>query len=234
MKSYIYPTATETTHALIKYLIGMMKQKPQKVFYLAFSGGTTPSLMFDIWANEYREETPWRRMRIYWVDERCVPPEDSESNYGTMRRLLLDKVGISEEHVFPIYGSRNPEAEAKRYSKQVGCTVPLRRGFPSFDVVLLGAGDDGHTSSIFPGQEYLLSSFCPYEVSINPYNGQQRIAMTGCLLLSAKKIIFFITGKSKAAVVCDILKSGDTGPAAYVAHHAIDVDVFADAPAAGK
>lgn len=234
MKSYIYPTATETAHALIKCLIGMMKQEPQKVFYFAFSGGTTPSLMFDIWANEYRKETPWGRMRIYWVDERCVPPEDSESNYGTMRRLLLDEVGIPEEHIFPIYGSRIPEAEAKRYSTQIGRTVPLRRGFPSFDVVLLGAGDDGHTSSIFPGQEYLLSSFYPYEVSINPYNGQQRIAMTGCLLFSAKKLIFFITGKGKQDVVRDILNSGDTGPAAYVAHHAIDVDVFTDAPAAGK
>lgn len=101
-------------------------------------------------------------------------------------------------------------------------------GFPTFDIVLLGAGDDGHTSSIFPGQEYLLSSFHPYEKSINPYNGQPRIAMTGCLLFSARKLIFLITGKNKTEVVYDILKSGDTGPAAYVAHHAADVDIFTD------
>lgn len=81
-------------------------------------------------------------------------------------------------------------------------------GFPAFDVVLLGAGDDGHTSSIFPGQEYLLSSFHPYEVSVNPYNGQKRIAMTGCLLFAAKNLIFFVTGKNKADVVRDILDSG--------------------------
>ena len=110
----------------------------------------------------------------------------------------------------------------------VSSTVPLRRGFPTFDIVLLGAGDDGHTSSIFPGQEYLLSSFHPYEKSINPYNGQPRIAMTGCLLFSARKLIFLITGKNKTEVVYDILKSGDTGPAAYVAHHAADVDIFTD------
>lgn len=234
MKSYIYTTATETAHALIKYLIDMMKQEPKRIFYFAFSGGTTPSIMFDIWANEYKEQTPWERMRIYWVDERCVPFEDSESNYGTMSRLLLNEVRMPDEFVFPVYAFHSPEEEAKRYSEQVYRTLPLWRGFPVFDVVLLGAGDDGHTSSIFPGQEHLLSSFRPYEVSFNPYNGQQRIAMTGCLIFSAKKIVFLVTGKSKADVVRDILNSGDTGPAAFVAHHALDVDVFADTQAAGK
>ena len=193
MKSYVYPAATSTARALIRYIIDMMNREPERIFYLAFSGGTTPSLMFDIWAHEFREETPWMRMRIFWVDERCSPAQ-----------------------------------EAKRYSDLVSSTVPLRRGFPTFDIVLLGAGDDGHTSSIFPGQEYLLSSFHPYEKSINPYNGQPRIAMTGCLLFSARKLIFLITGKNKTEVVYDILKSGDTGPAAYVAHHAADVDIFTD------
>lgn len=231
MKSYIYSTATETAHELIKHLIRMMEHEPDKTFCFAFSGGSTPSLMFDIWANEYKKVTPWERMRVYWVDERCVPSEDSESNYGTMRRLLLDEVGMPEEFVFPIYGNEPPEAEAKRYSAQVCCTVPLWQGFPAFDAVLLGAGEDGHTSSIFPGQEHLLSSFHPYEVSVNPYNGQRRIAMTGCLLFTARKLIFFINGKNKAGVVRDILDSGDTGPAAYVAHHAENVELFMDARA---
>ena len=198
MKSYVYHSATATAHALIEHLIAMMEREPEKTFYFAFSGGSTPSLMFDIWANEYKEVTPWMRMRIYWVDERCVPAEDYESNSTLVCR-----------------------------------TVPLWGGFPAFDVVLLGAGDDGHTSSIFPGQEYLLSSFHPYEVSVNPYNGQKRIAMTGCLLFAAKNLIFFITGKNKADVVRDILDSGDTGPAAYVAHHAERVELFLDAQANG-
>lgn len=232
MKSYKYSTAIETAHALIKHLIEMMEREPGKTFYFAFSGGSTPSLMFDLWANEYKEVTPWSRMRIFWVDERCVPAEDSESNYGNMRRLLLDVVEMPPESVFPICGKNEPEAEARRYSEQVCKTVPLWRGFPTFDAILLGAGDDGHTSSIFPGQEYLLSSVHPYEVSLNPYNGLKRIAMTGCLMFAAKKLIFFITGKSKVDVVRDMLTSGDTGPAAYVAHHAEDVEVFVDAQAA--
>lgn len=233
MKSHVYHTATATAHALIEYLIAMMEREPEKTFYFAFSGGTTPSLMFDIWANEYREVTPWMRMRVYWVDERCVSAEDSESNYGTMRRLLLEEVGMPAEYVYPISGVNRPQVEAETYSMQVRRTIPSFNGLPAFDVVLLGAGDDGHTSSIFPGQEHLLSSPHPYEVSVNPYSGQKRIAMTGCLLFAAKRLVFFITGKSKANIVRDMLASGDTGPAAYVAHHAKHVELFLDAQANG-
>lgn len=231
MKTYIYSTAAETARALIRHILHQMEAEPKKIFHIAFSGGSTPSLMFDLWADEFAGVTPWLRMRIYWVDERCVPSEDSESNYGTMRRLLLDKISIPDEYINPIDGANSPEIEEKRYSCIVRCNVPIWHGFPAFDIVLLGAGDDGHTSSIFPGQEYLLSSFHPYEVSVNPYNGQKRIAMTGCLIFNARLLIFLITGKSKAAVVRDILQSGDTGPAAYVAHHARNVEVFFDEPA---
>lgn len=234
MKSHIYPTIIETAHALIRRLINMMNDEPGRTFYLAFSGGSTPSLMFDIWANEYKEVTPWPRMRIYWVDERCVPAEDCESNYGTMRRLLLDKVEMPGEYVYPICGANSPEKEAEAYSARVRSTVPLQVDVPVFDVVLLGAGDDGHTSSIFPGQEHLLLSSHPYEASVNPYNGQKRVAMTGSPLFAARKLIFLITGKSKTDVVHDILDSGDTGPAAYVAHHAGDVELFLDRQAAGR
>ena len=228
MKLSVFPSSIETSRALILRLVEIMNEEPDRVFNIAVSGGNTPALMFDLWANEYMEITPWDRMRIYWVDERCVPAEDSESNYGTMRRLLLDKVHMPEEYIFPIDGSNRPDDEAKRYSSVVRCHASLWHGFPALDIVLLGAGEDGHTSSIFPGQEYLLSSFHPYEVSVNPYNGQKRIAMTGCLLFNAKQLIFFVTGRNKANVVQDILDSGDTGPAAYVAHHAWNVEVFMD------
>ena len=221
--------------SLIEHLIAMMEREPGNDLYFGIQwGNVLPSLIgLTFGPIEYKEVTPWMRMRIYWVDERCVPAEDYESNYGTMRRLLLDEVGMPDEYVYPIYGVNRPEIEAKNYSTLVCRTVPLWGGFPAFDVVLLGAGDDGHTSSIFPGQEYLLSSFHPYEVSVNPYNGQKRIAMTGCLLFAAKNLIFFVTGKNKADVVRDILDSGDTGPAAYVAHHAERVELFLDAQANG-
>ncbi len=234
MKKYVYATALETARSLITHLLDMMNKDSGTLFHIAFSGGSTPSLMFDLWANEYKDITPWDRMRIYWVDERCVPAEDSESNYGTMKRLLLNKVPISGEHIYPIFGSNVPAEEAKRYSSVVRCNVPVKQGLPCFDAILLGIGEDGHTSSIFPGQEHLLISPELYEPSTNPYNGQQRIAMTGTLMYHTKSLIFLATGGNKIPVVHEILYSGDTSPAAYVAHHAWNTSIFVDKSAAGE
>ncbi len=228
MITYVYPTAAETSRSLIRHLIALMAAAPDRIFHIAFSGGNTPSLMFDLWAREFCDITPWSRMRIYWVDERCVPAEFPESNYGTMRRLLLNKVAIPAEYIFPINGDNRPEGEAVRYSRLVCCNVPHDGTLPAFDVVLLGVGEDGHTSSIFPGQERLLSSSRPYELSVNPYNGSKRIAMTGCLLFNARRLIFLVTGSSKSEVMRDVLAGEDVGPAAYVAHHAKRVEIFMD------
>ena len=158
MKLSVFPSSMETARSLIFHLVDIMNAEPDKTFNIAVSGGSTPALMFDLWANEYADITPWGRMKLYWVDERCVPPEDSDSNYGMMRSLLLGIVPIPYENVFRIRGEEKPVKEAARYSELVDRQVPKKNGWPEFDIVLLGAGEDGHTSSIFPGQEALLSS----------------------------------------------------------------------------
>ena len=234
MKPFIYPSSIETARALILHLIKIMIDEPGKTFNIALSGGSTPALMFDLWANEYSDITPWTRMKVFFVDERCVPPENSDSNYGMVRSLLVGVVPIDYENVFRIRGEDRPDKEAVRYSKVVESQVPMQDGWPVFDVILLGAGGDGHTSSIFPGQEKLLSSDRIYEVSYNPNNGQKRIAMTGCPIINARRVIFLITGRNKAEVVEEIYTSGDTGPAAYIAHHAKNVELFLDDYAAAN
>lgn len=232
MRLSVFSSSMETARALILHLIDIMNEEPEKIFNIAVSGGNTPALMFDLWANEYADQTPWDRIFFYWVDERCVPPENSDSNFGIMRSLLLGIVPISYMHVFRIRGEEKPAKEAVRYSELVARQVPEKNGWPEFDIILLGAGDDGHTSSIFPGQEALLSSSLIYVVSSHPRNGQKRIAMTGIPILNARRVIFLITGKAKAEVVEDIYHSGDSGPAAYIAHHAQNVELFMDRAAA--
>ncbi|MCD8032121.1 MAG: 6-phosphogluconolactonase [Bacteroides sp.] len=234
MKPYIYPSTIETARALILHLVEMLENEPDRIFHIALSGGSTPALMFDLWANEYKEVTPWERMYFYWVDERCVPPKNSDSNYGLMRLLMLNVAPIPYENVFRIMGENEPEQEAIRYSKLVEEHVPQVNNWPRFDIVLLGAGTDGHTSSIFSGQEYLLTSKKTYERSYNPHNGQKRIALTGQPIMNAERVIFLITGKSKADVVYEICSSGDTCPAAYIAHHAENVELFMDDPVASR
>lgn len=137
MKPYIFPSSIETARALILHLVKLMLDEPDRTFCIAFSGGSTPALMFDLWANEYTDITPWERLKVFWVDERCVPPENSDSNYGMMRSLLLSIVPIPYENVFRIQGEKNPKKEAARYSKLVMKEVPVENEFPVFDVVLL-------------------------------------------------------------------------------------------------
>ena len=103
----------ETARSLIFHLVDIMNAEPDKTFNIAVSGGSTPALMFDLWANEYADITPWGRMKLYWVDERCVPPEDSDSNYGMMRSLLLGIVPIPYENVYRIRGEEKPAKEGR-------------------------------------------------------------------------------------------------------------------------
>lgn len=233
MKLMKFNSATETASGLIEHLLKLMSESSDN-FSIALSGGSTPALMFDLWANDYKDKTDWSRLFIYWVDERCVAPEDSDSNFGMAKKLLLDKVPLSENQIFRIKGEADPTSEAKRYSNLALQNLPQIGGFPIFDVVLLGAGNDGHTSSIFPGQEELLITPKPFAACYNPYSGQKRIAMTGQTIIKANLVIFLITGKDKASVVADMYSSGDIGPAAYIAHHASPVELFLDSSAASK
>ena len=73
---------------------------------IALSGGNSPVELFDVWVNEFAGRTPWERLRLYWVDERCVPVEDEAGNYRLAKVHLLDRVPISQEHVFRIRGEQ--------------------------------------------------------------------------------------------------------------------------------
>lgn len=229
MTTNVYPTPADTAHALIRRILQLAENSSNDILNIALSGGGTSALMFDIWASLYKDETPWKRFRFYWVDERCVAPYHPESNYGMTARLLLDRVPLAENMIFRIKGENPPEEECARYASSVARHVPLAEGYPVFDIVLLGAGDDGHTSSIFPGQEHLLTAKEWYAVGVHPQSGQQRIALTGEPIMRAFHIIFLMTGENKKPVSAALLSTADSCPAAYIAHHARhEVELFAD------
>lgn len=235
MRTYIRETATGVYHALIEHIIGMMDSCPEKVFNFAFSGGEVLWPLFDIWANEYGNVTPWDRMRIYWTDEHYVPVEHSDSNYGILRRLLLDKVSFPPEQAFPIlYGiTSGSKKEAVRYTSKIRASLPSAGEMPVFDIVLLGVEADGRAASLYPGQEHLLASSQVYAASANPYSGQRCVTLTGTALLAASRLVLLAVGRSRAGIIHDILNSGDTSPIAYIAHHAADVELFMDVCAEG-
>ena len=144
-------------------------------------------------------------------------------------RLLFSKVGIPASHYYRIVGEGAPEEEAKQYSSIVKTTVPTVDGVPVFNFVLLGIGEDGHTSSIFPDHQELLTAGEPYEVSVNPYNKTVRICMTGRPLIEARHTCFLVTGENKCSILKEILDKNKEGvyPASYIWHHARNPQLYA-------
>lgn len=162
--------------------------------------------MFAIIAEDYLNKTDWNKINFYWVDERCVLPESSESNYGEAERLLFIKTN-SQKNIHRIVGEVNPVEEAERYSEILRTNLPLNNNFPVFDIIILGMGDDGHTASIFSDRLDLLDSDKYCEVAVHPVTKQNRITLTGKLINNSEQIIFLVTGKNKAEIIRDIFET---------------------------
>jgi 6-phosphogluconolactonase len=185
---------------------------------IALSGGSTPKLLFSILADYYSAKVNWNDVHLFWGDERCVSPDDPESNYGVARKILFDKISLPAQNIFRIIGENDPLEEAERYSSVLKNNLALKNGWPVFDMLILGMGEDGHTASIFPGREDLFSSEELCAVATHPLSGQKRITMTGKVINNSQKIIFLVSGKKKAGILSDILagKNSVSYPAAMV------------------
>lgn len=203
----------------------------QESTYVALSGGSTPGIVFEVLARDYQKSIYWDRVYFFWGDERCVPPDDEQSNYKMARTALLDKVPVPERNIFRIRGEDQPEEEARQYADTIASHIPLQQDLPCFDLIFLGMGDDGHTASIFPQQMELWDSDAICEVAEHPETGQQRITITGRVINNAKKVVFLVTGKAKAEKLREILREDDSPdryPAALVGPSSGDVIWYVD------
>jgi len=186
---------------------------------IALSGGSTPLLMFVYLSENFSSKIDWEKINFFWVDERCVPPDDDQSNYKLANDFLFKKVNVPRENIFRIFGENEPYYEAERYSNIIKDNVSYNVDSFSFDIVFLGLGEDGHTASIFPEQISILKSEEICEVAEHPISMQKRITLTGKLINNSRTILFLVTGVSKQKVVSDILsKTGDYSkyPASYI------------------
>ncbi|GAB4414017.1 MAG: 6-phosphogluconolactonase [Bacteroidia bacterium] len=174
--------------------------------HVALSGGSTPALLFDLLASTWRERLPWGRIHLWWGDERCVPPDHPDSNYGMTLDRLLRHVALPEVQVHRMRGEDTPEAEAQRYEAELLVHLPLHEGWPRFALVFLGMGDDGHTASLFPGQEvWQAHAAASCGVVSHPVSGQRRVTLTAPVLDHAAQTCFLVTGAGKAARIAEIL-----------------------------
>ena len=234
--NHIYETPQETARAVAELILAKAKEKTKQSlpFNIALSGGSTPKLLFTLLANEYLNTIPWHFLRLFWVDERCVPPSDHESNYGMTYENLLKSIYIPVTNIFRMKGENDPSEEAVRYQALLEKELKLKKGIPQFDLVLLGMGDDGHTASIFPDNLALLHADETVAVARHPVSGQMRITLTGKIIRQARQRMFLITGKSKSNVLNEILKN-EVPAQKYPAFHILslpDTEVYLDREAA--
>lgn len=194
---------------------------------LALSGGSTPRTLYTTMASPpWRDCFDWPRIFFLFGDERCVPPDHPDSNFGMARTALFQPLGIQDDHIVRMKGeSDDPQAAAQDYEsvlrRLTNCPPPA---LPKLDVILLGLGDDGHTASLFPGTAALGEREKAVTVGFAPTGVRTRLTLTLGVLNRASVILFLVTGSPKAPAVRKILnpRSEDDWvlPAALVAPEA--------------
>ena len=195
-------------------------EKEGRVFSVVLSGGSTASRIYQRLAEPgYADRIPWHVVHLFWADERCVPPESEESNYGNCRRFLLDPLVIPSANVHRIQGEEEPAAESARYEREIQDHMRLRKERDDFfDWVFLGVGSDGHIASLFPGQDSLISEKLCEKVR-HPQSDQSRITLTPAALKKSNRITYHVIGLEKAGIVSDLISGSarkDSYPAAQV------------------
>lgn len=202
--------------AFTEFLLKLLDAYPR--MNLALSGGTTPKVIFDYWAENCKDSIDWSRLFFYWGDERCVPPENVMNNFGMTKDHLFDKVpDIPNNNIYRIHGENEPEEEALWYSRVLSQKLMQRKEIPCFEVIMLGLGDDGHTVSIFPNQIDLWDSKDICVVGQHPESKMKRVSLSGKVVNNAQYVVFLATGKNKAEKVRDIIKNREQFVSKYPA-----------------
>lgn len=198
----IFPTAEEVVQSLADDLKAYSQQ--DRSVHVSLSGGSTPKMLFTLLAKPaYAKSITWDNLHFWWGDERCVAPDDAESNFGEANTLLFSQIQIPAENIHRIRGEADPKQEAQRFSNEMTQLIPCENGTPVFDWILLGIGADGHTASLFPNvtnyQDPNLSI-----VATHPESGQLRVSKTAKVLEAAKRISYLVLGAGKVDIVHEI------------------------------
>ncbi len=179
-------------------------------FSVALSGGSTPDKLYRLLAERpYRARIPWADVHLFWGDERCVPPDDPDSNFAFVKETLISQVPIPPENVHRMRGELDPERAARAYEH--GLQDFFSGSDVCFDLVLLGLGEDGHTASLFPGSPLLDETDRMVAAATTGDRDRlaQRVTLTLPAINSARHILFLVSGKDKAAVVRSVVKGLD-------------------------
>lgn len=177
---------------------------------IAISGGSTPKAAFALLADAsqpWRARMPWDKLDLWWVDERCVPPDNPDSNFRMTREALLDHVPLKPEQIHRMEGELEPDVAAARYESELRNSFRLEGAeTPRFDLVQLGMGPDGHTASLFPHTQ-ALNELGRLAVAnhVETVKDSSRITLTWPVINRAADVFFLVSGADKAKILKEVL-----------------------------
>ena len=239
----VSPTAEDLAAAAAEFFASVVSAavRARGVARVALSGGTTPKRMFALLADRNAPtftQVPWERLQIFWVDERCVPPTDDESNYKMTNEAMLSKVPLPAAQIHRMEGELEPEVAASRYEAEIRTEFRLEGAeAPVFDLVLLGMGDDGHTASLFPHTQALFEMVRLAVANHVPQKETWRITLTWPVIDRGREVAFLIEGAGKARVLDDVLLGAydpEAKPSQLIRPASGELTFLLDAAAAAK
>jgi 6-phosphogluconolactonase len=209
---FVEPDATALAHRAAQYLVEQAEQAvaARGRVRIAVSGGSTPKAAFAALAERgepWRERMPWDKLDLWWVDERCVPPDHPNSNYRMTREALLDHVPLSPKQIHRMEGERKPEEAAARYEAELRNSFRLEGAqMPHFDVVQLGMGPDGHTASLFPHSRALRETSRLVAANYVEDKNIWRITLSWPVINRASQVFFLVSGAEKALILNEVFE----------------------------
>ena len=213
---FVYDTPADVAKALADFFIEHAARaiEARGRFAVVLSGGTTPKATYSLFPHApYCEAIDWDAVDFYFGDERCVPPDNDQSNYKTAADAFLRPMRIAGEQVYRMRGEDDPQQAALAYRSVI---FETRGETPSFDLVMLGMGPDGHTASLFPGTDPLTDDEERVRAVYATSHSQWRLTMTPSLLNAAGAVAFAVTGADKAAALAAV-REGPSNPVQYPA-----------------
>ena len=217
MKLHIYKSKEELSEALASWMCEVIEStlKEQEYFTLVLSGGSTPQLLYKtLVSDKFKDKINWSRIHVFWGDERAVPYADERNNAKMAHELLLNKVDIPANNVHIMRTDIEPNFSTDAYRKMLHDFFDNTS--TTFDLVLLGMGDDGHTLSLFPGSP-IIEEHKHWVNSV--YNSEQamyRITLMPKIINRSAKIAFMVDGEKKAKMLQQVLQ-GPYEPSKYPA-----------------
>jgi 6-phosphogluconolactonase len=193
---------------------------------VALSGGSTPFKLFHFLAGPpFAMSLNWGKMHFFWCDERLVPPDHPESNFGQAFKRLFSQVEIPRGNLHRVRGEVEAAQAVEEYRIELGSLSDGKQRWPRFDIVFLGLGADGHTASLFPGKINPEEKKKPMLAVTAEYQGRpvERITLTPLALNYARNVIFMVSGKDKSKAVYETL-NGPNNPEKWPAQRIQPVD----------